>query len=325
MIFIFDKILEPYFNLAEEEYLLKHFSEPVFRLWRNSACVIIGKYQNAYSEINVDYVREHGIKVVRRLTGGGAVFHDPGNVNFTFIDARNNNEDTSEMFRRFTAPVVSALQALGVEAHLSGRNDLLIGDRKFSGNALCVDRNRVLQHGTLLFNSSMADLGAALKNRAIKYSDKAVKSNVSRVTNISEHLKEPMTVEEFMAYLGDFVAKDCKLYEFTAEDIAAIEKLRDEKYSQQSWNFGSSPRYSFSNAAKLSCGVVELSFSVEKGIINQIHIAGDYFFTRPTEEFCEKMVGCQHDRKAIAGRISEIAPGDYFANVSCSELTDLFF
>ena len=325
MIFIFDSNLDPYFNLAAEEYLLKNFTEPVFRLWRNSACVVIGKYQNAYSEINVEYVRENGIKVVRRLTGGGAVFHDPGNINFTFIDARREDEDTSEMFRRFTSPIVEALKAKGIDARLSGRNDLLIGERKFSGNALCVDRNRVLQHGTLLFNSSMAKLGAALKNRSIKYSDKAVKSNVSRVTNISEHLEEPLTAEEFMKYLGDFVAAGCQPYEYTSQDLAAIEKLRDEKYSQQSWNFGSSPKYTFSNAAKLSCGVVEISFSVEKGIISQLHISGDYFFIRPTEEFCSLLAGCPHTKTAIAERISKIALGDYFGQASPEELAALFF
>ena len=147
MLCIVDSTTDPYWNLAAEEYLLTALSEPVFRLWRNAPSVIVGRYQNAAAEINSEYVRTRGIPVVRRLTGGGAVFHDLGNVNYTFIDRKVEGEDTAAMFRRFTAPVISALRSLGVEASLEGRNDLVISGRKFSGNAVCVHGGRVLQHG----------------------------------------------------------------------------------------------------------------------------------------------------------------------------------
>ena len=209
MICIVDSTTDPYWNLAAEEYLLTALSEPVFRLWRNAPSVIVGRYQNAAAEINSEYVRTRGIPVVRRLTGGGAVFHDLGNVNYTFIDRKVEGEDTAAMFRRFTAPVISALRSLGVEASLEGRNDLVISGRKFSGNAVCVHGGRVLQHGTLLFSASVADLSGALNTRPEKFIGKSVQSNRSRVTNISEHLParhRSMSVEEFITYLQDHIA-----------------------------------------------------------------------------------------------------------------------
>lgn len=177
MLCIVDSTTDPYWNLAAEEYLLTSLSEPVFRLWRNAPSVIVGRYQNAAAEINSEYVRTRGIPVVRRLTGGGAVFHDLGNVNYTFIDRKVEGEDTAAMFRRFTAPVISALRSLGVEASLEGRNDLVISGRKFSGNAVCVHGGRVLQHGTLLFSASVADLSGALNTRPEKFIGKSVQSN----------------------------------------------------------------------------------------------------------------------------------------------------
>ena len=175
---------DPYFNMAMEEYFLKNFTENIFILWRNEPAVIVGKHQNSLAEINVDYVTEKGIKVVRRLTGGGAVFHDLGNINFTFIENGSKPD-----FQKFTRPILDVLIDLGVDARFEGRNDLTIGGRKFSGNAIAVWKNRTLEHGTLLFSAVMEDLSGALKVNPLKFEDKAVKSTRSRVTNISEHLK----------------------------------------------------------------------------------------------------------------------------------------
>ena len=197
--------------------------------------------------------------------------------------------------------------------------------RKFSGNALCVEKGRVLQHGTLLFATNMGNLAGALKNRSIKYSDKAVKSNISRVTNISSHLKEPLSCEDFIGYLGDFIGRDIPRYDYSQADLEAIEALARDKYSQDAWNFAASPKYSFGNSAKLPCGLVELSFDVVSGVITRLSVTGDFFFTRPIEEFCERMLGCEHLKEKVAGRILSCSPGDYFGPVSASELTDLFF
>ncbi len=325
MLYIADSNTDPYWNLAAEEYLLKSFSQPVFRLWRNSESIIIGQYQNAIAEIDLDYVKANNIKVVRRLTGGGAVFHDLGNLNFTFIEPFEHKEDCNSMFKRFTAPILEAINTLGVKAYIEGRNDLLIDGRKFSGNAMCIYKNRVLQHGTLLFSASMNNLGAALKSRPEKFTGKAVKSTVSRVTNISEHLPTAMSIDDFQQYLGEYIGRSLPRYEYTAEDLQQIERLRSEKYSQQSWNFGKSPAYSINNAKKFSGGLVEVSFTVKQGLIESLELFGDYFFTLPTEEFVKAFTGTAYTREAVLGRLEELDAEKYFSGISCAEMTELFF
>lgn len=319
---IVDKGHDPYFNLAAEEYLLKECSEPVFRLWRNAPSIIIGKNQNAAAEINAQFVHEHNIPVIRRLTGGGAVFHDLGNINFTFIDKKVDGEETSAMFARFTAPIIAALRKLGVNAYLEGRNDLLIDGRKFSGNAICIHRDRVLQHGTLLFSSSIADLSGALNARPEKFVGKSVQSNRSRVTNISEHLPQAMGIEEFM----DFIYREVgvgQASEYTPEEVAAIERLRDEKYATAEWNWGTSPKYTYSNVVKLPSGLVEIFLNVEKGIIRECRICGDYFFTAPTSELEEALVGVLNRYDDIFAAVSSIDLNRYISGMTPEIFTEL--
>lgn len=356
MLYIIDTCTHPAWNLAAEEYLLKAFHEPVFRLWQNENAIIVGQYQNTLAEIDVKYVKENGITVVRRLTGGGAVFHDLGNVNFTFIEDRTPGEDTGTMFKRFTQPILEALNSLGVKAYLEGRNDLLIDGKKFSGNALCIHKNRILQHGTLLFSASMTDLSGALRSRPEKFIGKAVQSNRSRVTNISEHLPKTtpaaasailsgaspasMDVATFREYIGKYICDNYAgaivPYHYTEEDIRAINRLRDDKYTLDSWNFGKSPSYSYSKVAKLTGGMVEVYLSSEKGIITALKIFGDYFFTLPTEAFIDKIIGTPHTREAIMQKLTDIDCAvknsgnplglkGYFSNTEPEELADLFF
>src|SRR5574344_143850 len=331
MLFISDISVDPYRNLAEEEYLLKYKTEPIFRLWRNPNAMSVGRYQNTLAEIDVDYVKEHNIKVVRRLTGGGAVFHDLGNINFTFIQERTPGEDTSAMFRRYTAPILEALNSLGVKAYLEGRNDLLIEGRKFSGNAVCIWKDRVLQHGTLLFDSSMSNLASALKSRPEKFIGKAVQSNRSRVTNIKEHIKEKKDVLWFKDFLGDYVCKHWNgndkavKYELSKSENEAVGTLKNIKYSTDCWNFGSSPQYSLSNIRKFSGGILEFYFTVNDGIITDLNISGDYFFTAQTEDFIKKMIGTVHTKEAITKKVSALNSDAYFANINSDDIVNMFF
>lgn len=346
MLYIIDTCTDPQWNLAAEEYLLKEFREPIFRLWRNDNAIIVGQYQNTLAEIDIDYVKKNGIKVVRRLTGGGAVFHDLGNLNFTFIEDKTPGEDAAAMFRRFTRPILTALNSLGIEAYLEGRNDLLIDGRKFSGNAVCIHKNRILQHGTLLFSASMTDLSSALKSRPEKFTGKAVQSNRSRVTNISEHLSHnplypdgKMDIGAFKDYLGNYICckyPDLTPYIYTPEDKAAITKLRDEKYALDSWNFGKSPAYSYSKVHKFPGGLLEVFMDVEKGIITRLEIMGDYFFTKPTEEFIRAFTGVKHTHGTVAEKLAELdrqikAEGNplglqaYFSNITTHEILSMFF
>ncbi len=290
---------DPYFNLAAEEYFLKNFQEDFFMIWRSQPSVVVGKHQNALAEINHEFVRENQIPVARRLSGGGTVFHDPGNVNFTFI---RNVEKISEVnFKIFTVPVIEALKKLGVVAYTSGRNDLLIDGKKISGNAEHVHRNRVLHHGTLLFDSRLEALKGALKVDFSKFEDKAVQSNRSEVTNISDYLPKPISVDEFTDFLFGEMSQnypEFQVYEPTPEDIEAIEKLSIEKYQTWDWIFGYSPRYRFTNTLNTANGAVSVNLLVEKGRITESTVSGS-ISAEIGQKIEERLLGCRHDFEAV--------------------------
>lgn len=295
MLCIYNHSTDPYFNLAAEEYLLKEFRDDIFMLWRNHNSIIVGKHQNTLAEINYDFVRDQGIKVVRRLSGGGTVFHDLGNLNFTFI--QTGHGDHLVDFRRYTQPIIEVLAGMQIEARFEGRNDLTIDGRKFSGNAEHVYKDRVLHHGTLLFASEIADLTAALRVNPEKFHDKAVKSVRSRVTNISEHLKEPMDIAEFTERIMAHVTSgrtDSKAYELSSKDESAIRELVRARYSTWEWNFGYSPRYDFNRRFKTSGGHLEVHLDVKEGIIQNARIFGDFFHILDTRELEDLLTGLPH-------------------------------
>lgn len=325
---IIDTTIDPYWNLAAEEILLKESNEPIFRLWQNDNAVIVGKYQNTPAEIEVEYVKKHKINVVRRLTGGGAVYHDLGNVNFTFIDKNRDNQDSAEMFRHFTLPIIDILDSLGVKAYLEGRNDLLIDGMKFSGNALCIYKERILQHGTLLFSSSMRDISGALTSRPEKYSGRAVKSNPRRVTNISDHLPHKMSISEFIDYIKEYILTQkggYRLSDYTTEEKRMIDELADNKYRTYQWNWGSSPNCQINLTKKFPSGLIELKIDIEKGAIGRVKIFGDYFFLKPTEEIEERLTGIKYDPEAIREALNGMNMNDYFGSLTIDDFIELCF
>ena len=303
-----------YFNLAMEEYFLKNTNEDIFLLWQNENSIIVGKNQNTLSEINYDYVKENNIKVVRRLSGGGAVFHDLGNINFTFISC---NDNSFSDFKKFTMPIVEALKELNVHAEFSGRNDLLIDGQKFSGNAQYNYKNKVMHHGTLLFSSEINDLSNALKVKPSKFQGKSVKSVKSRVTNISSHLDKKMTVLEFKDYLMDFINKrdeNSHFYELNDKDIESINKLVEEKYSTWEWNFGYSPKYSLYNELKYPGGNVEFSLDVHDGLIKDIKFFGDFFGKEDISFIEDKLRNVKHNEYSIKSALEDVDINNYFLN-----------
>ena len=324
MLCIYNPSTDPYFNLAAEEYFLDGCQEDVFMLWRNEPAIIVGKFQNSLSEINLDYVKEKQIKVVRRQTGGGAVFHDLGNLNFTFIESNSNGN-----FRTFTEPILEVLHQLGVDARFEGRNDLTIDGMKISGNAQCVHHGRTLHHGTLLFAAEMTDLSQALKVNPLKFQDKAVKSVRKRVTNISEYL----TDKQFTVLdLADCIMRHVQstrehaiTYQLTEADKQAINRLVNDKYSTWEWNFGQSPRYTFHKPAKTGAGMVEVYLYIEKAVIQEVRIYGDFFSLKDIHELEKLLTGLPHTMESLSAVINTIELEDYIRNIEAEEFLSLFF
>lgn len=326
MLCIENNCTNPYFNLASEEYLVKNCKQEVFMLWRNAKAIIVGKHQNTLSEINVDYVKQHEIDVVRRLSGGGAVFHDMGNLNFTFI--MNGEDEHLIDFKKFTLPIIEVLQEVGINAKFEGRNDITINGMKFSGNAEHVFRKRILHHGTLLFSSQMTDLHEALKSNPLKFKDKAVKSVRSRVTNISDHLKNPMDIIQFRDLIMQFIMNkysDCSLYRFTDDDKKHIQKLVDEKYHTWDWNFGYSPKYNFTKSVKTKGGLLEFHLDVHKGRIKKLKIFGDFFNRKNISEFEEMLTNEQHNEYVLRKRLQNFPIADYFNQVTVDNILSAMF
>lgn len=325
MRYIYNKSTDPAFNLAAEEWLLTKDDEEIFMLWRNEPAVIVGRNQNTLAEIDESFTRERSIPVIRRLSGGGAVFHDLGNINFTFI--RNSSPCEGLDFKYFTAPIQEALRDMGIDCNFSGRNDLLIEGRKFSGNAQHFHKKRLLHHGTLLFSSEMADLSGALRVDPEKYRDKAVKSVRSRVTNISSHLPEPMEVTEFISYLLNFVSKGTapEQWELTAKEREEIESLAQKRYRTWKWNFGSSPAYNFRRVSRTPAGTLDVNMYVKKGHINRIRLFGDYFGIKDISDLETMMLSRRHQRVELESHLSAIDLGEYIRDIDLPTFMNCLF
>ena len=284
MYFIEGQSHDPAYNLALEEYLYRSVNEGhpgYFLLWQNAPSIIVGRFQNTAQEVNRPFVEERGIHVVRRISGGGAVYHDLGNVNYSFIVP--NDEGTPFDFARHARPVIDALAKLGVEAESGGRNDLLIDGRKFSGSAQHMDRRRLLHHGTLLFDSDLSILEQALSVDEEKFTSKGFKSVRSRVTNILPMLTEPISVEEFIDALRGALS-GTETYSLDEAQLSEIHRLRDEKYATWEWNWGASPEFTERKARRFPWGKVEALLNVKEGVIRQARFYGDYFGTENREE-----------------------------------------
>ena len=294
MLCIHLKMIDPFFCLATEEYLLKNFTDNISMLWQSKDTVVVGKHQNALAEINYPYVHQNNIKVARRISGGGTVFHDSANLNFAYI--KNVSGPSEISFSRFVKPIVEALGALEIQAVVSGRNDLLVDGKKISGNAEHIFKNRVLHHGTLLFDSNLETLGRSIKVVPGKYHGKAVQSNRSVVTNILPYLKQKLTIDEFTRFLlnSELAKQANSYYDLNDSDFAAIQDMVFKKFSTWEWNFGYSPKYSFRNQAYIDGRQLNVELQTERGHITEASVTGDYFSPRQAIRLNTTLKGSRH-------------------------------
>ena len=323
-------ITDPYINLAIEEYVLQNFGEQDTYLlfYINEPSIIIGKNQNSVEEINRKYVDENNIKVVRRLSGGGAVYHDLGNLNFSFIT--KDDGDSFHNFARFTEPVVRALNKMNVPAELIGRNDLLIDGRKFSGNAQFSTKGRMFSHGTLMFDSEIEHVVEALNVSEEKIKSKGIKSIRSRVANISEFLDEPISMEEFketiLMYIFDVKkVEDVPTYELSEEDWDNIYKLSEERYQQWDWNYGKSPAYNVQMSHKFPSGLLDVRLDVKKGVIENCTIYGDFFGLGDVHDVENQLIGVRHERAAVEEALENIDIPHYLGRITKDDFVDLIY
>lgn len=330
MLFIDNKgITDPRINLAIEEYALNTMNiekDSFFLFYINQPSIIIGRNQNTIEEINTEFVESNGILPVRRLSGGGAVYHDLGNLNFSFIT--KDDGESFRNFKKFTQPIVDALGKMGVQAELSGRNDIMAEGRKISGNAQFSTKGRMFSHGTLMFDTEIDAVVSALKVRKDKIESKGIKSIRSRVANISEFLDEPMTIEEFRERLLESIfegKENINYYELTDEDWKQIHELSERRYQTWEWNYGKSPKFNLDHSHRFAPGTVDLKLQVNKGVIEDAAIFGDFFGVGDMADVESRLKGTIYSKEAIDQALADIDIPTYFGGISREEFLSLIY
>jgi len=326
MIYMESDSYDPYFNLAFEEYVLTHYMDGDYLLlWQNDNTIVVGLNQNTEAEINRDFVEEHKIKVVRRMTGGGAVYHDLGNLNYSFIT--DKGENAADHMKRFTDPVVDALKGLGMDAEASGRNDILIGERKVSGTAQHIYKDRILHHGTLLFRTDPDLVAGALNADPEKFKSKSTRSVRSRIGNISDCLEREMDIGEFRVYLRRKLcgAADVTQRKLSAAEYEEIKKLQTEKYETWEWNYGRSPEFTINNKHRWPGGTLEVRTAISKGVIDDICFYGDFLAVSQMDEVIGALKGCRFDRGSAAAVLKDFDMQLYFGGISMNEILETIF
>ena len=314
----------PYYNMAFDEYCLESLpmDEPVFYLWQNRPAVIVGFNQEVNTEVNLDYLKENGIDLVRRVTGGGAVFHDLGNLNYTIV---GRSEDLERDYPEYASIMAKALQSLGVPATLSGRNDILVEGRKVSGFAKRVCKNRLMVHGTLMYNVDVDVLTKVLNPSNTKLQSKGIASVRSRVANLCDYLPEIPNIQTFSNRLEEILScnnADTE-YQLSDTDLANIQLLTDKKFATWEWNYGRSPKATLTHSSRLACGTVEIHLTLTENRISSCRFGGDFLGNLPATDLESALIEVIYDTENIEKRLSSFTISDYFDGVTVEELVKL--
>lgn len=327
MRYIINKSTNPYFNLALDEYAMKHINvdEDFFFLWQNEPSVIIGKNQNTAEEINQSFIDERGIKVARRVSGGGAVYHDFGNLNFTFVI---NVDDPGKVnYKKYVQPIIDALASMGIQAEASGRNDILVDGLKISGNAQRMANKKLMHHGTIMFDLNIEDMVKSLNVDPEKITSKGVKSVRSRVTNIKEHLPEKGDIHQFWDALQYYLSNEGKDAEIVldASDIAKIEYEAINRFGTWDWIYGASPEFNLKNSKRFSGGRLETLMDVADGKIKSVRFIGDYLGLEDVSKLENRLVGVRFVRKDVEAILNQFELKEYFGLIEKDEILSLMF
>ncbi len=326
MIYLESTSNDPSYNIAFEEYAFSNIAnqDDVFILWINKPCIVVGKNQNTVQEINQKYCDENGIKIVRRISGGGAVYHDLNNLNYTII---SNEESKAKFdFKSMSMPVIESLKEIGIDASFTGRNDLVIDDQKFCGNAQHIKGNRVMHHGCILFDVDLNVLGKALQVSKDKIESKGKKSVVSRVTNIKSHLADKSyTVEDFKNLLKNYMNKHYHMTDYTLseEEEKGVLELKAKRNDSWDWVYGKNPKFTIQRNRRLPSGKVEANILVEENIIKNIKFYGDFFGVKDVDELAEKLYDVRYDRESIVKVLKDIDIDSYFMGVTLEDVIDI--
>ena len=316
---------DAYTNIAMDAWLLKNLklTEPVFALWQNKRAVIVGRNQNTFAEVNQDYIDAHDVQVVRRVSGGGAVYHDLGNICFTFFVPVASSANVN--FKQFVKPMYDALRAVGIEAEITGRNDLEVQGKKVSGNAQRYAGGYLMHHGTLLWDTDVEAMIRALNVSDEKFVSKAAKSVRARVGNIKD-FSSNLTIETFIDKLKYYLTNEGKDGEIvlTDEQITSIKKHRDERFATWDWNYGQSPKFTFSNHGKFDGGSIDVEVNVENAVITDVNFLGDFLGVRDWRDIKADFLGVSFDPANILQILEKNKAGQYFGTIKNTELAELF-
>lgn len=324
MRFLKNNHTNPYYNMAFDEYCLEKLSieEPVFYLWQNRPSVIVGANQEVKTEVNLDYLKENGIDLVRRVTGGGAVYHDFGNLNYTIV---GNSENLEKDYPEYAGWMAQALQSLGVPATLSGRNDIMVEGRKVSGFAKRVCKTRLMVHGTLMYDVDIETLTKALNPSSIKLQSKGIASVRSRVANLKEYLSDCQDIHSFKNRLEQILSRNYEDQEYilSNQDLESIRQLAEEKFAQKNWIYGHAPKATYHNSAHWPCGNIQVHMDIASGKITSCRLDGDFIGNLPVSDLEALLIGSPYDRSSIMDCLQNIDIADYFDGVTNQHFVQL--